>query len=70
MLILCMIPRSSKRQHGSDIMFRAKLQKSMSVQLQEKSDVILNKHEPRSEKTGLQGFRPGPTQNGLYNHRR
>ena len=26
--------------------------------------------EPRSEKTGLRGFRPGPTQTGLYNHRR
>ena len=22
--------------------------------------------EPRREKTGLQGFRPGPTQTGLY----
>ena len=27
-------------------------------------------NEPRSEKTGLGGFRPGPTQTGLYNHRR
>ena len=26
--------------------------------------------EPRSEKTGLRGFRPGPTQTMLYNHRR
>ena len=26
--------------------------------------------EPRCEKTGLQGFRPGPTQTGLYSHRR
>ena len=26
--------------------------------------------EPRSEKTSLRGFRPGPTQTGLYNHRR
>ena len=25
---------------------------------------------PRCEKTGLQGFRPGPTQTGLYSHRR
>ena len=30
--------------------------------------VILN--EPRSEKTGLRGFRPGPTRTGLYSHRR
>ena len=26
--------------------------------------------EPRCEKTGLRGFRPGPTQSGLYDHRR
>ena len=26
--------------------------------------------EPRCEKTGLRGFRPGPTQTGLYSHRR
>ena len=25
-------------------------------------------NEPRCEKTGLRGFRPGPTQTGLYNH--
>ena len=25
--------------------------------------------EPRSEKTGLRGFRPGLTQTGLYSHR-
>ena len=27
-------------------------------------------YEPRCEKTGLRGFRPGPTQTGLYSHRR
>ena len=26
--------------------------------------------EPRCEKTSLRGFRPGPTQNGLYDHTR
>ena len=26
--------------------------------------------EPRCEKTGLRGFRPGPTQTGLYSHRK
>ena len=30
----------------------------------------LSINEPRSEKTGLQGFRPGPTETGLYCHRR
>ena len=29
--------------------------------------VLLN--EPHCEKTGLQGFQPGPTQTGLYSHR-
>ena len=28
------------------------------------------RNEPRCEKTGLRGFRPGPTQTGLYRHRR
>ena len=27
-------------------------------------------YEPRSEKTGLRGFRSGPTQTGLYSHGR
>ena len=27
-------------------------------------------YEPRSEKTGLRGFRPGPTKTRLYNHTR
>ena len=27
-------------------------------------------NEPRREKTGLLGFRPGPAQTGLYSHRR
>ena len=26
--------------------------------------------KPRFEKTGLRGFRPGPTQTELYSHRR
>ena len=27
-------------------------------------------NEPRREKTGLRGFRLGPTQTGMYSHRR
>ena len=50
--------------------------------LEEQSDLCLNclqfslqpfdasPYEPRSEKTGLRGFLPGPTQTGLCNHRR
>ena len=33
-------------------------------------EVFLLLNEPRSEKTDLRGFRPGPTQTGLYNNRR
>ena len=31
---------------------------------------VLNRNEPRCEKTGLRGFRLGPTQSGLCSHRR
>ena len=37
----------------------------MAVSLSAQPDT----YEPRSEKTGLRGFRPGPTQTGLYSHR-
>ena len=30
---------------------------------------MLNSYEPRHEKIGLWGFRPGPTQTGLYHDR-
>ena len=30
--------------------------------------VTYKTYEPRSEKTSLRGFRPGPTQTGLYGH--
>ena len=30
--------------------------------------IVLN--EPRCAKTGFRGFRPGPSQTGLYSHRR
>ena len=32
--------------------------------------IQLSSNEPRSEKTGLRGFRPGSTQTGLHSHRR
>ena len=28
---------------------------------------LVIRYEPRCQKTGLRGFRPGPTQTGLYN---
>ena len=31
---------------------------------------ILVTYEPRPEKNGLRGFRPGPTKTRLYNHTR
>ena len=35
-----------------------------------KLKVVQARFEPRCEKTGLRGFRPGPTLTGLCNHRR
>ena len=32
--------------------------------------MLHSKNEPRCEKTGLRGIRPGPTQTGLYSYRR
>ena len=32
--------------------------------------IIQRKYEPRRKKTGLRVFRQGPTQTGLYSHRR
>ena len=34
------------------------------------AEAVPQLNEPPSEKTGLQGFRPGPTQTGLNSHRR
>ena len=31
--------------------------------------LMSSQSEPHCEKTGLRGFRPGPTQTGLYSHR-
>ena len=46
----------------------------MSVHVEEEIRCIFDDFllllEPRSEKTGLRGFRPGPTQTELYSHRR
>ena len=33
-------------------------------------DSVIAVIEPRREKTGLRGFRPGPTQTGLYKLRK
>ena len=35
-----------------------------------RSDNVQEIYEPRSEKTGLRGLRPGPTQTRLYSHGR
>ena len=39
-------------------------------ELKGKGQAVQQSNEPRCEKTGLWGFRSGPTQTGLYNHRR
>ena len=50
---------------------QAKYQKDFQNSLIETAvDKCMITYEPRSEKTGLRGFRPGPTQTGLYSSRR
>ena len=39
-------------------------------QSKDNSDITKLTNEPRCEKTGLRGFRPGPTQTRLCSHRR
>ena len=41
-----------------------------SVDINEQINFLVWTYEPRCEKTGLRGFRPGPRQTGLYNDRR
>ena len=51
----------------------AKLKESVKKAMPEPMDHhqgSLALFEPRSEKTGLRSFRPGPTQTRLYSHRR
>ena len=36
----------------------------------EESKILNYSFEPRCEKTGVRGYRPGPTQTGLYSHTR
>ena len=53
--------------------FNAKTQVSF-IKMMNTSDMegalALSLNEPRYEKNGLRGFRPGLTQTGLYSHRR
>ena len=48
-----------------NILFRQQNTKKVVISL-----LSSTSYEPRCEKTGLWGFRPGPTQTGLYNDRR
>ena len=43
---------------------------NLEQQMKEHCNWVSEMKEARCEKTGLRGFRPGPTQTRLYNHRR
>ena len=43
---------------------------NVSTQMYTSKEMTPQTNEPRCEKTSLGGFRPGPTQIGLYSHRR
>ena len=61
----CKVPTFSKKQSQHLIW---KLDCKCIVSLMEYGQFLT--FEPRSEKSGLQGFRPGSTQTRLWNHRR
>ena len=52
-----------------EVKFEYRLQFELGLQLVGRW-VSYVSFEPRSEKTGVRGFRPGQTQTGMYNHRR
>ena len=60
----------------SDITYRTKTHLFSHIKNVKESCIVVSlkafikTNEPRCEKTGFQGFRPGPTQTGLYSHRR
>ena len=56
----CSVLRTSLMSNGNELIYRLMI-------------CVFNGYmsfEPRFEKTGLRGFRPGPTQTRLYNHTR
>ena len=60
----CKIMR--KRWHNAKYRYKLNKTDTNKTTLKQNSKA----YEPRCEKTGLRGFRPGPTQTRLYNHRR
>ena len=63
-----LLSRFDKQQHINIVFFSLNTTKGFVC------SVLLisykNISEPHCEKTGFRGFRPGPTQTGLYSHRR
>ena len=59
---ICMIPGEAVK------IDKGHIHRNVCVSLHRNVCVFV--YEPCCEKTSLQGFRPGPTQNGLYSHRR
>ena len=67
-LILCLLIYSKRRRQKSKLVclcFKF-IVISQTTALKDYQSI----YEPRCEKTGLRDFRPGPTQTGLYSHRR
>ena len=52
----------------SGVRFYTLESKEVQVSHEQSREFILLINEPRCEKTGLQGFRPGTTQTGLYSY--
>ena len=64
-MILCCKPLIPSEEHEHGITEKCGLVLSLNI-----IAAVSFKIEPRCKKTGLRGFRPGPTQTGLYSYRR
>ena len=51
-----------------ELLFFSHAQAHIEVVVNDKAERRELQFEPRREKTGLRGFRPGPTQTDLYKH--
>ena len=60
----------SESSEEEDLTPYERAEQRLMVILKKSVEISMILYEPRCEKTGLRGFRPGPTQTGLNNHRR
>ena len=66
-------PKAQARRANNNLRFKTDIIDEFNIQISNKTGFQVQVQflfEPRCEKNGLRGFRPGPTQTGLYSHKR